>query len=92
MALPFLRHPAGLSTLRLPPNNGAEHSVACQSATHGQLAYEWKWLLQKLRKRSPALYRQHVAVSAPAAHPACRFVVGPIAEQERIRKIGSQLK
>ena len=40
MALPFLRHPAGLSTLRLPPNNGAKHSVDCQSATYGQLEYE----------------------------------------------------
>ena len=83
-ALPFLRHPAGLSTLRLPPNNEAEHSVGCQSATYGQLEYDWQWLLQKLRKRSPALHHQHIAVSEPAAHPAFRLVAGPIAEWERI--------
>lgn len=55
-------------------------------ATHGQLRYEWGWLLRKLRRRSPARYRQYVALSAPVAHPIFRVVPGPIAEWERARK------
>jgi len=55
-------------------------------ATRAQLDYEWRWLLRKLRRRSPALYRRHVAVSTPVAHPVFRIVAGPIATWERVRK------
>jgi hypothetical protein len=54
------------------------------TATDGQLQYEWSWLLDKLRRRSPALYRSHLEISRPAAHPLFEVVSGPIAEWERV--------
>jgi Pyrimidine dimer DNA glycosylase len=54
--------------------------------TRGQLHYEWEWLLRKLRRRNPALYRRHIAVSTPAAHPLFRIVAGPIADWERAQR------
>jgi Pyrimidine dimer DNA glycosylase len=55
-------------------------------ATNGQLRYEWRWLLSKLRRRSPALYRRYIAISTPVAHPIFSIAPGPIAEWERVRK------
>ncbi len=51
--------------------------------TDGQLHYEWRWLLSKLRRRSPALYRSHADVAVPDAHPLFRVIAGPIADWER---------
>ncbi len=53
-------------------------------ATDGQLRYEWCWLLSKLQRRSPALYRRHGAVSHPAAHPLFEIVPGPVEAWERV--------
>lgn len=50
--------------------------------TDGQLQYEWRWLLGKLKLRSPSVYRQHLEVSFPAVHPLFRVVSGPIADWE----------
>ena len=61
--------------------------VACEQriiATTGQLQYEWRWLLGKLRRRSQSVYRGHLATAIPAAHPLFRVVEGPIAEWERL--------
>jgi hypothetical protein len=52
--------------------------------TKGQLEYEWDWLMGKLRKRSPAVYRLHRAVSAPRPHPLFRVRPGPRAEWEKV--------
>ncbi|HSQ04824.1 MAG TPA: pyrimidine dimer DNA glycosylase/endonuclease V [Burkholderiales bacterium] len=49
----------------------------------GQLLHEWRWLLSKLRRRNPALYRQHLRVVRPAVHPLFRVVSGPVADWER---------
>lgn len=53
------------------------------AATDGQVAYEWEWLLEKLRRRSPVLYRLHRRIEAPRAHPLFRIRKGPVAEWER---------
>ena len=53
------------------------------AATEGQVAYEWEWLLEKLRRRSPVLYRLHRSIEAPKAHPLFRVRKGPVAEWER---------
>ena len=53
--------------------------------TDGQLQYEWSWLLYKMRRRSPLIYRRHLEVSVPAVHPLFRIVSGPIAEWERVQ-------
>jgi hypothetical protein len=52
--------------------------------TEGQLQYEWRWLLEKLRQRSPSVYRKHLAVSNPEAHPLFRIVAGPVEDWERV--------
>ena len=53
------------------------------AATDGQLEYEWEWLLEKLRRRNPALYRIHRKVGTPKAHPLFRIRKGPLADWER---------
>jgi hypothetical protein len=65
---------------------GRDHPVPVIPVTDGQLRYEWNWLLQKLRSRNPALYRQHFAVSTPMVHPLFRVVPGPVAEWEHARE------
>jgi len=51
--------------------------------TDAQLRYEWTWLLAKLRRRSPAVYRRALETSVPEVHPLFRVTSGPIAEWER---------
>ena len=65
---------------------GRETSVQRISATDGQLQYEWRWLLEKLRRRSPLVYRRHLAVSVPSVHPLFKVVSGPVAEWEHVRE------
>jgi hypothetical protein len=65
---------------KLGPVRAAERILV----TDGQLQYEWRWLLGKLKLRSPSVYRQHVEVMFPAAHPLFRVVPGPIADWERV--------
>jgi hypothetical protein len=55
------------------------------AVTEGQLRYEWSWLLEKLRRRSHSVYRNHLAVSRPAAHPLFEIVPGPTAEWENVQ-------
>ena len=64
---------------------GRDRAVPSIRITDGQLRYEWRWLLRKLRRRSPGLYRKHRELRAPVAHPLFRVVPGPRAEWERER-------
>ena len=57
--------------------------------TDGQLRYEWSRLLDKLRRRSPALHRAHLRIAIPRAHPMFRVVAGPVAEWERVPDSGA---
>jgi hypothetical protein len=52
----------------------------------GQVKYEWRWLMSKLRRRSPSIYRRHLEVSVPEAHPLFRVVSGPVADWERVQR------
>jgi hypothetical protein len=65
---------------------GREVSVQRISATDGQLQYEWRWLLEKLRRRSPLVYRRHLEVSVPSVHPLFKVVSGPVAEWEHVQE------
>ena len=65
---------------------GRNVSVQRIPATAGQLQYEWRWLLEKLRCRSPLVYRHHLEVSVPSAHPLFKVVSGPVAEWEHVQK------
>lgn len=53
--------------------------------TEGQLRYEWRWLLDKLQRRSPIVYRRHLGV-APTTHPLFVVVPGPIADWEHAQQ------
>ena len=51
--------------------------------TAGQLDYEWKHLLRKLRRRSPGRYRELRRLRRPEPHPLFRIIPGPLREWER---------
>jgi hypothetical protein len=53
------------------------------TATRGQLAYEWKHLLRKLRARSPALHARWCKARRPAPHPLFAVVAGEMEFWER---------
>ena len=65
---------------------GRVGSAQRMRVTDGQLQYEWRWLLTKLQRRSPSIYRRHVDVCFPLAHPLFRVVSGPIAEWEHVQQ------
>jgi hypothetical protein len=52
--------------------------------TEGQLEYEWQWLMSKLRRRNPAVYRLQRKVAAPQLHPLFRAKPGPVESWERV--------
>jgi hypothetical protein len=54
-------------------------------ATRGQLAFEWRHLLRKLRSRSPAVHRERRRVRRVDRHPLFRIVKGPVESWERER-------
>ena len=49
----------------------------------GQLDYEWRHLLAKLRARSPSDHRRWRKLARPHHHPLFRIVPGPVEEWER---------
>ena len=51
--------------------------------TDGQLLYEWRHLLAKLRGRAPLLHRQFRGITTPEPHPLFRIVSGKVREWER---------
>ena len=56
------------------------------TATTGQLEYEWRHLLAKLRERSPADYRRLKGLGRPQAHPLFVLVQGPVEPWEVTRR------
>ncbi len=62
---------------------GRKVRVGRISVTRGQVAYEWKHLMAKLRRRDPARYRANLPVRRPASHPSFKPRPGPVAEWER---------
>ena len=53
------------------------------TVTSGQMAYEWKHLLAKLKARSPAVYGQWRAIKVPEAHPLFTVQAGEVEHWER---------
>jgi hypothetical protein len=51
--------------------------------TRGQLAYEWKHLCAKLKKRSPEIYQRFRSLKNPLPHPLFRIVPGKIRDWEK---------
>jgi hypothetical protein len=54
-------------------------------STTGQLGYEWRHLLRKLKTRKPTLYRRWRGVESPDPHPMFRIDSGPVEPWERTR-------
>lgn len=63
---------------------GSAHSSEQLTVTDGQIAYEWRHLLQKLSRRSPALHEKWHACQAPQCHPLFVVRPGPIESWERL--------
>jgi len=55
------------------------------SATRGQLAFEWKHLLRKLRARNAGLYARWRWDACPEPHPLFEIVQGGVEPWERQR-------
>jgi len=54
--------------------------------TSGQLNYEWKHLMAKLRRRAPARYREFRKIAMPKAHPLFRIVPGGMRPWEKPKR------
>jgi len=54
------------------------------SVTTGQVEHEWRHLMRKLARRSPALLRRWRGITVPDCHPSFRRVPGPIESWERV--------
>ena len=52
-------------------------------STEGQLHYEWRHLMGKLRVRSPLLYRTWRSVISPESHPLFSIGCGAVEQWER---------
>jgi hypothetical protein len=55
-------------------------------ATRGQLIFEWRHLLRKLRRRSPALHARWRREAMPAAHPFIVITPGGVEAWERSQR------
>lgn len=53
------------------------------TVTRGQLEFEWRHLLRKLRARDPGRQARLARVKSPGAHPLFRVVRGPMAQWEK---------
>ena len=53
------------------------------TVTRGQLEFEWRHLLEKLRGRDPERLKQLAKLGSPRPHPLFRVVRGSVAEWER---------
>ncbi len=51
--------------------------------TSGQLLYEWRHLLSKLRIRAPERHREFRSLKLPKAHPLFRIVPGEVKVWEK---------
>lgn len=56
------------------------------AVTSAQLAYEWRHLLAKLKRRNPALYKKWRGIQTPQCHPLLYVRPGSIAAWERFAK------
>jgi len=52
--------------------------------TDGQLRYEWKHLLAKLKKRAPELEKQFRNLAQPEPHPLFRIIPGQVRDWEKL--------
>ena len=63
---------------------GPVRGTVILTASAGQLAHEWRHLLDKLKRRNPDLHRRWVRTRIPEPHPIFRVVAGGVATWERV--------
>ncbi len=69
---------------RLDPSKIARAPAAAPCvATHGQLAWEWAHLMEKLRTRDPERFAQQSSLRRPRAHPLFRIIAGDVEPWEK---------
>ena len=68
--------------IRIPNNDGATARLRL-TVTSGQMAYEWRHLLAKLKARSPVWYEQWQTVTVPQPHPLLEVQPGDTESWER---------
>lgn len=61
---------------------GSDRSALPIVVTRGQVEYEWKHLIEKLRVRDPSWLEQFITLSLPGLNPMFELIPGPIAEWE----------
>jgi hypothetical protein len=61
--------------------NGNAHKIP---VTHGQMDYEWKHLMNKLKSRDPNRHQQFHLLDFPDAHPLFKIVEGEVESWERM--------
>jgi hypothetical protein len=59
--------------------------------SRGQLQYEWSHLLEKLRRRSPSVWRKWARTPMPEVHPLFRVRSGPVETWEHGRGTPSRV-
>lgn len=57
---------------------------AALAVTHGQMIYEWRHLLSKLKKRNTGLYRSWRNTEVPEAHPIFKICPGAVEPWEKL--------
>ncbi len=84
----YLRHVAGEAAERgyhfdrsKLPSKSTSSKIA---VSEGQIQFEWRHLMAKLRERDPARHDRLTEIVAPDPHPSFRLVPGPIADWERV--------
>jgi hypothetical protein len=56
--------------------------------TGGQLLYEWKHLLRKLKARDPKCYSVCCDLPVPELHPLFRLIKGEVRDWEKVSSVG----
>ena len=59
--------------------------VAPRPTTRGQMTYEWRHLMNKLRQRDPARFRVLQRMRRPSAHPLFHVAAGGPEAWEKVR-------
>jgi hypothetical protein len=62
---------------------GPVRAAVVMRSTDGQVGYEWRHLMRKLRERSPEIHRKWRKTGNPEPHPLFAVVKGGVEDWER---------
>lgn len=64
---------------------GRARMAISMPVTHGQIEYEWRHLMAKLRLRDPRRHERLQGIASPECHPLFRLCAGSVESWERER-------